>query len=191
MAERLQPAVRRERILAVALEVLSEQGYRGLTMKLVATRCGITSPGVTYYFRDRHALLMAVLERRDALDMDQFLTPRPDGTVSGDDIVAAVASALRERTEASRLHSVLAAEAIDSTHPAHDFFERRTERTVTFLARRLGDRYRDPLLVARALVAALDGVQSAWLRDPDRVDLDVLLRVVVGSIVGAAERVDG
>ena len=52
MAQRLAPEVRRERILDTAMELLGEKGYRGLTMKTVAARCGLTAPAVTYYFKN-------------------------------------------------------------------------------------------------------------------------------------------
>lgn len=183
MAQRLPPQVRRERILDTAMEMLAEQGYRGLTMKAVAARCGLTAPAVTYYFKDMQTLLIAVLRRRDALDGDRFVPTGPGGTLTAEDIATGVHQSMMEDPRAARLRTVLSIEAMDPSHPAHDACRQRDEAVVAFLVSRLGDEYDDPDRLARTLIAALEGVQSAWLRHPDYIDLETSLRDVVNWVI--------
>jgi len=55
---------RRGQILAAALDVMAERGFRGASIKRIAERAGLKSPALIYwYFRDKQALFEAVLER--------------------------------------------------------------------------------------------------------------------------------
>jgi len=184
LAQRLAPEVRRERILDTAMELLGEKGYRGLTMKTVAARCGLTAPAVTYYFKDMQTLLLAVLRRRDALDVEEFFSSGPDGTSAAEDIAMGVYRAMTAHPHAARLRTVMSIEAMDPSHPAHAACLERNEAVVAFLASRLGDAYDDTDRLARRLVAVLDGVQSAWLRHPDYIDLQSSLLDVVTWTMG-------
>ena len=183
MAQRLPPEVRRERILDTAMETLADKGYRGLTMKAVAARCGITAPAVTYYFKDMQTLLIAVLRRRDALDGDRFIRTGPDGTLTAADIAEGVYRSMMEDPHAARLRAVMSIEAMDPSHPAHDACRQRDEVVATFLVSHLRDRYDDADRLARTLIAALEGVQSAWLRHPDYVDLKMSLQDIVTWVI--------
>lgn len=184
MAQRLAPEVRRERILDTAMELLGEKGYRGLTMKTVAARCGLTAPAVTYYFKDMQTLLLAVLRRRDALDVDEFFSSGSDGPLTAEDIAVGVYRAMTAHPHAARLRTVMSIEAMDPSHPAHAACRERNEAVVAFLASRLGDGYDDTDRLARRLVAVLDGVQSAWLRHPDYINLQSSLLDVVTWVIG-------
>jgi AcrR family transcriptional regulator len=183
LAQRLPPEVRRERILDTAMEMLAEKGYRGLTMKAVAVRCGLTAPAITYYFKDMQTLLIAVLRRRDALDAYRFLPTGPDGTLTAADIAAGVYHSMMEDPHAARLRTVMSIEAMDPSHPAHDACRERDEVVVAFLVSHLRDRYDDADRLARTLIAALEGVQSAWLRHPDYIDLEMSLQDIVTWVI--------
>ncbi|WP_236836634.1 TetR/AcrR family transcriptional regulator [Blastococcus sp. KM273129] len=52
-----------EQVLAVAVEVMSEQGAAGLTLGEVARRMGIRPPSLYGYFDGKHALYDALFER--------------------------------------------------------------------------------------------------------------------------------
>jgi AcrR family transcriptional regulator len=183
LARRLSPEVRREQILDTAMEMLAERGYRGLTMKAVATRCGLTAPAVTYYFKDMQTLLIAVLRRRDPLDGHRFVPTGPGGTLTADDIASGVHRSMIEDPHAARLRTVMSIEAMDPSHPAHEACRERDEAVVAFLASHLGDEYEDVDTLARTLVAALEGVQCAWLRHPDYIDLEMSLRDIVNWVI--------
>jgi hypothetical protein len=70
-------------------------------------------------------------------------------------------------------------EAMDPSHPAHAACLERDDAVVDFLVSRLGRGHDDADRLARKLIAALDGVQAAWLRHPDYIDLRPSLLGVV------------
>jgi len=53
----------RERIMHVALNLLSSRGYEGTGVQEVVNACGITKPTLYHYFGSKRGLLMAILER--------------------------------------------------------------------------------------------------------------------------------
>src|SRR5438132_13334121 len=55
---------RRAQILDAALDVMSEHGFRGASIKRIAEHAGLKSPALIYwYFKDKQALLEGVLHR--------------------------------------------------------------------------------------------------------------------------------
>ena len=52
---------KREEILDVALEVFADEGYRGTSLRTVASRCALTVAGVMHYFESREDLLTQIL----------------------------------------------------------------------------------------------------------------------------------
>jgi len=55
--------VRIESILDAAAEVLISQGYKKLTLRQIALQAGITVGNLTYYYRNKEALLKDLLEK--------------------------------------------------------------------------------------------------------------------------------
>src|SRR5215831_12661552 len=49
-------------ILAAAREVIAEEGYAGASLRKVAERAGCSTGPVTYYFRNKDAMIAAVAE---------------------------------------------------------------------------------------------------------------------------------
>jgi AcrR family transcriptional regulator len=59
----------RERILAVAAELFTEQGYDGTSLREIADRLGFTKAALYYHFRSKEDLLVALLEpARDLIE---------------------------------------------------------------------------------------------------------------------------
>src|SRR5947199_9701479 len=55
---------RRTQILDAALDVMSEHGFRGASIKRIAHHAGLKSPALIYwYFKDKQALFEAMLEQ--------------------------------------------------------------------------------------------------------------------------------
>jgi len=73
--------------------------------------------------------------------------------------------------EIVRLFTVLAAESLEPTHPAHDYFARRQEQAATAYAALAGHLTDRPDLLARQILAMMDGLQIQWLRSPEATDL--------------------
>lgn len=55
-----QPSTR-ERILGVAVELFSEQGYDGTSLREIADRMGFTKAALYYHFRSKEEILQAIL----------------------------------------------------------------------------------------------------------------------------------
>jgi AcrR family transcriptional regulator len=54
------PASTRERILDVALELFSDQGYDGTSLREIAERLGVTKAALYYHFASKEDILMAL-----------------------------------------------------------------------------------------------------------------------------------
>lgn len=52
-----------ERWIEVATDVLAKEGIAGLRVEVLAKRCGVTKGSFYWHFKDRQALLDAILER--------------------------------------------------------------------------------------------------------------------------------
>jgi AcrR family transcriptional regulator len=52
-----------ERWVEIAIDLLASEGIAGLRVEVLAKRCGVTKGSFYWHFKDRQALLAAVLER--------------------------------------------------------------------------------------------------------------------------------
>src|SRR3954468_6884682 len=86
MARRLSPEVRRAEIIVTADALIAAEGYRSLSLREVARRCGMSAPGLMHHFPDMPSLLNAVLAHRDEVDLAAITSRQTD--VSGiEDII--------------------------------------------------------------------------------------------------------
>lgn len=195
MAERLQPEVRRARILATAMEITDAQGHRGLTMAALARACGMSTPGLMHYFPDMDTLLAAVVRHRDERDLEMLATAFGRGA---DDVgeaglgvavpramvrpvLDAIVDNIVTRPRAAQLFAHVQAQALDPAHPGHAYMRERAQRLASDFADSLGGPAHLPL--ARALFAAMDGLQLAYLADPDGFDLHAEWALVADALV--------
>lgn len=165
MARRLSPQARRAEIIEVAQEVIAREGYRGLSLREVARRCGMSAPGLMHYFPDMDSLLFAVLEHRDEVDLAAIFDA--DGAeTSLLDMLGAARKYYSERAEEARSFDALEAEALDPKHPAHDYFARRNDLSIQRLRPQIEREFESPEEVARVLALILDGVRLKRLQEP-------------------------
>lgn len=61
-APRMPAAERRQALLDLAVEMVSEEGFDALRMDWLATRAGVTRPVVYEHFADRQGLVIAVMQ---------------------------------------------------------------------------------------------------------------------------------
>jgi AcrR family transcriptional regulator len=165
---RLRPAARREEILDAATALIAASGFNTVSLGAFAAACSMTKAGLLHHFPSRDELLIAVLERRDELDLAAVVgdsPPAPDAAAARALLTRLVRRNLGQRWVV-QLYTVLSAEALDPAHPAHAYFRRRLASSRTLLERRLFGWHPRPGAAAVELLAFLDGLQLNWLRDP-------------------------
>ncbi|MGW1739215.1 TetR/AcrR family transcriptional regulator [Nocardia sp. NPDC001965] len=159
---------RRQRILAVAQRLLTRNGWRGTTLAQIAGEAGVTSAGLLHHFSSKDQLLHAVLDARDAEDLE-------DANINGDLIaeIRKVATRMERHPELVGTFVVLLVENLMPEAPLHDRMLDRWHMAVELVlqAIRRGQddgRYRrdiDPRLRAVEIVAFLNGMEISWLLD--------------------------
>ena len=68
----------RKAILEAALDVFAERGYRGTSLTEIATRVGMTQPGLLHHFgtkADLHLEVVRVHEERTGPDVSSHMDP--------------------------------------------------------------------------------------------------------------------
>ena len=184
----------REEILDAAMQLFGEVGYHTASLREVASRVGISHPGLLHHFSSKAVLLAAVLERRDEVDSLAFQAD----LAAGHDYFEALAR-LIERNAARpgivELFATLSAEATSPDHPAHAFFQDRYRQVIAlseteFARWRDEGRLRpgiDPLTAARLIIAVMDGMQIQWLLAADtpdaRPDMAAVLRAHFAALL--------
>lgn len=184
----------REEILDVAMQLFGEVGYRTASLREVASRVGISHPGLLHHFASKAVLLAAVLERRDEVDDAAFEAD----LAAGYDYVDALVRIIERnasRPGIVELFATLSAEATSPDHPAHTYFQERYRRVVDrgsaeFRRRRDAGRLRsgvDPVTASRLTVAVMDGMQIQWLLSADtpdtRPDMAATLRTHIATLL--------
>jgi AcrR family transcriptional regulator len=185
---------RRAEIVAAALEVFAERGYRGGSLAAVADRVGLTQQGVLHYFPSKDALLTDVLRLRDALDGREPaglagppVLAEPGGLAGLEALVARNAT----RPGLVQCFAVLAGESVSDQHPAQDFFAARYRalrpQLAGMLRAELGDPGPSGLTADQAsalLIAIMDGLQQQWLLDPAAVSMPALVSAFAAVLRG-------
>ena len=185
----------RQEIIRTAILVFADVGFHGASLRDIAARVGISHPGLLHHFPNKAALLMAVLEYRDAVDEESFADAAERG-IDYFDALLGVVERNRLRRPLVELFASLSTEASSPDHPAHAYFERRYASLVADQAALLRERAArgglapgvDPEQAARTVVALMDGLQVQWLmslgRPPaDRVDMAADLRGYLNLIL--------
>ena len=62
------------RLLAAAIEVFVEVGYRAATLRAICQRAGTNNAAINYHFRDKEHLYLAVIDY--AVEQMQYHVPR-------------------------------------------------------------------------------------------------------------------
>jgi AcrR family transcriptional regulator len=179
---RMSKDARRARILAAAVEIIGDKGFRSFSIKDLAVRCEMTDAGLLHHFGSKTVLLMAVLDERDRQDEIAIAAALGDmpGAGAGHDphtpqtvrqILRMLVQRNGEKPEFIRLYAMLRVEAIAPDHPAHAYFRLRDTAAHRMFTRLLGVMGDDPESLARQVLAAIDGLELQWLRDDQAFDL--------------------
>lgn len=160
--------VRREEILAVALEVVAQNGCRKASSREIARRVGLSQAGLMHYFGSREQLYEAVLRARDEFDNETYYLPNP--TFEG---FLALVAHNAEVPGLVQLYVEYSAEATAPDHPSREFFRRRYDwvremGAIAILGAQERGEMGPAVDVAAALdllIAAADGLQVQWALD--------------------------
>lgn len=161
--------VRREQILEQAVGLFAANGFGATSFREIAAACGLTPAGLAHHFPTKEALLLALVEEREqhqstALQFDGLEWARWVRAVDEDN---------RANRPLTQLYAILSAEAIEPTHPAHEYFvaryRRLRERMAWFLSKQRGGRRVAAVdrTNAQVLIALWDGLQLQAMLDPD------------------------
>jgi len=177
------------------VQLFGEVGYRTASLREIASRVGISHPGLLHHFPSKAALLEAVLARRDEVDSIALQADLDAGHSLGE-AFARVVERNVARPGIVELFVSLSAEATSAGHPAHAYFRRRYAEVLATVRRdfeQLRDRGVlrpdvDPATAARQLVAVLDGLQVQWLLEEglppaERVDMPAAVRAFSASLM--------
>jgi AcrR family transcriptional regulator len=175
-------AERRRTILATALEVFAESGFRGASIREIASRVGMTDTGVLHHFGGKSKLLLEVVKQKEDEDAGTLRDPYLR------DLVARNAA----RRGTVRLFTTLSAESTDPEHPAHEHFVNRYASVRKLVADRLDGETAagrmpstiDPGIAARITIAVMDGLQIQWLLDPS-LEMEVAYNDFIEHYFGA------
>jgi AcrR family transcriptional regulator len=133
---RLKPEIRRAEIINATMTLLAKRGYWGLTLADAAKEVGVTVQAILHYFPTKDDLMLGVLARRDEVDI-QAVAPSNHAVGSAGEfieIIGRLVARNANRPELIRLYTVLSAESLEPTHPAHQFFADRLRRAVATFA---------------------------------------------------------
>lgn len=187
--EYAKSAQRRKEIIAAAVEVFAESGFRDGSLRTVAERAGMTHAGMRHHFPTKVDLLEAVLRWRE----DESLQRAHESHPVGRDVIDVWIESIGHNTEHPalvELEVVLSAEAISSDNPAHGYFNdlyRRAEQLLTTAFETMASRGElrvgiDPPVAARLVLSTTAGMQAMWLRDRS-IDIAGELRVLTQAML--------
>jgi AcrR family transcriptional regulator len=165
---------RRAAIVAAALEVFAERGYKAASLARIADRVGITHQAVLYHFLTKQQLLVAALEERDREDRIWWAAQASESGQGFLELCQRLVEHNMQRPAYVRMFTVLAGDSVTEEHPAHGFFQARYERLRQQLGPQLDAAYRragrrGPSIAV--VLAILDGLQLQWLLEPDGFDM--------------------
>lgn len=174
----------RARIVAEATRVFSRDGYRSGSLAAIAEAAGLTQQGLLHHFPSKAALLLAVVEDRDARTA-AFIAEREGPGTPVEEFVEGVRHNAEE-PHLVELMTVLSAESVSPDHPTHSWFVERYDQLVDRLASAIQREQEagtwasgDPVQIARVLVALADGLRlQRLLGHPELDHADILANVV-------------
>jgi AcrR family transcriptional regulator len=160
---------RKQRILAVAENLLARNGWRNTSLAQIAKEAGVSAAGLLHHFESKEQLLHAVLDARD-FDDDTH-ADRTGDLLSN---IARVAARFDRAPELVGTFTVLLVENIQPDAPLHDRLVARQQAAVGIVADSIrrgqaDGRYRtdfDPVVKAVEILAFINGMETAWLLDP-------------------------
>jgi AcrR family transcriptional regulator len=182
---------RRQEIVRAAARTFGTKGYQKGSLIEIAEQVGMTHAGVLHHFGSKEALLIAVLEYRDAEDIE---TREGRKMPLGMDLfrhLCLTALVNTRREGLVQTYAVLTGESVTENHPAHGFVETRFASLRNYLEEAFravcGPDLDERLCqqAAASIVGVMDGIQLQWLIDKDAVELPEATAFAIEAIVAA------
>src|SRR5579863_1985002 len=177
-----RPGDNRQRIVAAAYRVLGSRGYEAATIKEIAREAGVAPGLIHYYFADKEALLVAVLD--EASEQHLRETQRLRAALPGGRLLQVALAERRGRVSSApewyRLRYELFALGLrnPAIRPGLARLLANGRQGIAGVVRAAAPNASlDPELVAAILLGALDGLALQKLADPD-FDIDGAFAVV-------------
>ncbi|QSZ48652.1 hypothetical protein AYX22_09705 [Arthrobacter sp. D5-1] len=171
---------RRQAILETAIEHFAQWGYFNSSMPKIAADVGLTKAGLMHHFASKEELLAAVLELRDQRAIAAFFAEDfQNDPVKYFGQVAAQAAFNETQPGLTQMFTVLAAEASNEEHPAHEYFQRRYKSIIEaasgiltpMIAAGALREGTDVRQVAAEVLAVVDGFTIQWAFDKANTSL--------------------
>ncbi|MFF1635277.1 TetR/AcrR family transcriptional regulator [Leifsonia sp. NPDC058248] len=179
---------RRKEIVSTAQDLIVRKGYRDLSLREVARECGMSAPGLIHHFPTLDSLLEAVLEHRDETDLAAIgAGDATDLTLA--DVIDSAINYYAERPDDQRMFDALETEALDPTHPAHEWFVKRNEQVTERLRPLLEKEFADPETALRLLRYLLDGMRLNRAQNPDQPNFAVEAKTIYAVLQHGLEGV--
>lgn len=178
--KRLSAEERLAQIVDVAVKLIGQKGYFGMSLQDIADEIGISQTAIIHHVKSKQGLLILVIERYyDQTDslfryVDMF---RPGGEREGQkpkipEMLLRVVEQNAAQPELVQLFEVLNSEAVSPQHPAHAYFAQRPDRVLE------GNRGLDwatppgvdAEFVMMLALATMYGLEVRWLSRPSEVD---------------------
>ncbi|MGV1871579.1 TetR/AcrR family transcriptional regulator [Agrobacterium rosae] len=187
-------AIRREAILAAAMQHFARDGYQSASFASIASDVGLSLPGLLHYFPTKVDLLLAILEKRDIESASAV------GAKYGDwrKVLVGLIDVARSNQDIPNVvqaFAVLNAESLTADHPASTWFALRvkhlTDNLVFSLQKGMAEGEIkpdiDPSSVAAELIGMMDGLQMLWLRSPEEIDMVNIFAGYISRLINAIE----
>ncbi|KJF65275.1 MULTISPECIES: TetR/AcrR family transcriptional regulator [Rhizobium/Agrobacterium group] len=165
----------RAAILAAAIELFGEKGYRATSVSDIAKRAGVVQSALHHHFGAKEQLLDAALTLHYP---SSVVRPDMQSVASGktefvDEMMGAARRNIADRNLV-RFFSVMTGETLTEEHPAHRFFVNRYDIArdgfTDAIAQARGitneNTRKEIALLVSILFGASDGLQMQWLRNP-------------------------
>lgn len=171
-------------ILDAATDLISKYGFYGTSLERVAEQTGMSKQNLLYYVKNKNNLMTLVISERydDTPEMMERYrlhtigNPHYEGPLTLPEYYRIIARANAKRPVFVKLFSVINAEALEPSHPAHDYFMHREERICERIISRIDWKIPpgvDLKQAVRVCDSAMDGIQIKWLRDTSVSLLDL------------------
>ncbi|HET9420454.1 MAG TPA: helix-turn-helix domain-containing protein [Nocardioides sp.] len=179
-AARVPIEVRREQLLDAAIRLIVRDGYDGVSVESIAREAGVTRPVVYGAFDGLGPLLGALLDRQRARALEQLTTAFPAGAADPGEAMLVAVRTMAERVRSDPLtwQPILAA-----SHATPDVVRRRIDDDRELVRSHLAGLLEgaapngpDVELASHALVATLEHFGRIMVEDPERFDVDRLVR---------------